>query len=836
MRFAQARQFNFKPYSIQFLFAFYVLTNPISPPRSLADKIPVDGQPLGANIRRVIRTMEFIGFPYSPEKGRSLEQAIQSRDSDTLQALMDDEVLFVITINPESRVKVRRGNSAAVLQQNGYTPVLIKIVNQAEVTSRLNMTSPQSGPVYAGPSEFILRRQAQTELIQNENLKQITDRFLDLDIYRETPMTPNLSGLEVEYLIGLIYSSESGKREATLQFDVGQGTQDLGFRSEVPILFKVHPAIPVQFRILDYDESPTTARLLIKDASGRVYPPQPKRLAPDFFFQQQIYRKDGGIVYLPSGKFMVTYNRGPEYLNLRQTIEVTDESHTLITLKLKRWINPEVYGYFSGDHHIHAAGCSHYNLPTQGVSPEDMFLQVKGEGLNVGCVLTWGPCFDFQRQFFAPQIHGLSQAKTLLKYDLEISGFGSQSLGHVCLLNLRNQTYPGSKGSKHQGWPSWTVPVMQWTKDQGGFTGYAHSASGMKVEPETESTRLINLWDADTNKVLSKKETKSRLLPEPFESIDQNKDGTLSRRELEESLDRIADELPNYAIPGMNGVGAMEIFVSAPLGACDFISAMDTARIQEWNTFYHLLNCGLPIKISGETDFPCMSSTRVGQGRVYVKLGPQKTLSYSDWCQGLAEGRSYVSDGYAHALNFKVNGQAPGNTPLNLNQSGKVHIAAEIAFAPEIPIAVAYGTLPDQEIRRLTGDTVDLHAEKRFDFESEQIKTVELIVNGFPVRAASITADGLLHKIEFNVEIKQSSWIALRHFPQFHTNPVTVTIDEMPIRVSRKSAQWCIESINKLWKNRHHSIADDERKQAATAYQKAREYYQSVIEESAPGT
>jgi len=183
-----------------------------------------------------------------------------------------------------------------------------------------------------------------------------------------------------------------------------------------------------------------------------------------------------------------------------------------------------------------------------------------------------------------------------------------------------------------------------------------------------------------------------------------------------------------------------------------------------------------------------------------------------------------------------VNGQAPGNTPLNLNQSGKVHIAAEIAFAPEIPIAVAYGTLPDQEIRRLTGDTVDLHAEKRFDFESEQIKTVELIVNGFPVRAASITADGLLHKIEFNVEIKQSSWIALRHFPQFHTNPVTVTIDEMPIRVSRKSAQWCIESINKLWKNRHHSIADDERKQAATAYQKAREYYQSVIEESAPGT
>jgi hypothetical protein len=37
-------------------------------------------------------------------------------------------------------------------------------------------------------------------------------------------------------------SSEAGKREATLQFDVGQGTQDLGFRAEVPILFTVRPA------------------------------------------------------------------------------------------------------------------------------------------------------------------------------------------------------------------------------------------------------------------------------------------------------------------------------------------------------------------------------------------------------------------------------------------------------------------------------------------------------------------------------------------------------------------------------------------------------------------
>ena len=64
----------------------------------------------------------------------------------------------------------------------------------------------------------------------------------------------------------------------------------------------------------------------------------------------------------------------------------------------------------------------------------------------------------------------------------------------------------------------------------------------------------------------------------------------------------------------MNSVGAMKIGVSAALGACDFVSAMDTARIPDWNMWYHLLNCGFPIKVSGETDFPCMSGSRVGQG------------------------------------------------------------------------------------------------------------------------------------------------------------------------------------------------------------------------------
>ena len=105
----------------------------------------------------------------------------------------------------------------------------------------------------------------------------------------------------------------------------------------------------------------------------------------------------------------------------------------------------------------------------------------------------------------------------------------------------------------------------------------------------------------------------------------------------------------------------------------DFISAMDTDRIREWNAWYHLMNAGLPVKASGETDFPCMSGTRVGQGRSYVQLGKPARVDYAQWSQGIARGRSYVSDGYAHALEFRVDGKSSGDE-LQLAAPGTVTV------------------------------------------------------------------------------------------------------------------------------------------------------------------
>ena len=475
--------------------------------------------------------------------------------------------------------------------------------------------------------------------------------------------------------------------------------------------------------------------------------------------------------------------------------------------------------FFCGDHHIHGAGCSHYTNPTQGVTPEDMFAQVKGEGLNVGCVLTWGPCFDHQRQYFSPLAADLSEDRTLLKYDLEISGFGSAALGHVCLLNLSDQTYPGSEGTSSHGWPTWTVPVLRWTKAQGGVTGYPHSS--LRVVPEAAADWLLTILDHNQDQELTEEECRGELLPAAFGDIDEDASSKITRRELVRSTTQAAEQLPHTAIPSMDGGGAMEIFVSTAEGVCDFISAMDTPRIGEWNPWYHLLNCGFPLKLSGETDFPCMSSRRVGQGRVYVQMGDPATLDFAEWCRGIAAGRSYVSDGFAHAVRFTVNDIAPGPEPVRLSSAGSVSISAAAAFAPEIPRAVAYGTHAPGTGRTVVGDTRVLHAERNSDWVNGGDRTVEVVVNGKPVASAEVPADGEPHELQFTVPIEVSSWVALRQFPQLHTNPVNVQVSDRPIRASRASAVWCARSIQLLWHNRQRFIAGSERAAARRTYERA---------------
>jgi hypothetical protein len=499
----------------------------------------------------------------------------------------------------------------------------VKVNNGARITPPLVVSSPQADRMYEQGKGARQQPLTTEKLVSPEESAQ---RFLDIAVFDKQPLKPKLSGLEVEYRIVRLYSRDAGRREATLSFHVGQGTQDLGFSSEVPILFESAPAVQVVLGILDHDRKPTTAALVVRDRFGRVYPNPARRLAPDFFFHNQVYRADGETIHLQPGEYTAVVSRGPEYLVETHRFSVPkDRASYRQAFQLTRWIEPKKRGWYSGDHHVHAAGCAHYDSPTEGVGPGDMMRHILGEDLNVGCVPSWGPCWYSQKKHFVGKTSALSRPNYLMRYDVEVSGFPSSHAGHLCLLRLKEDDYPGT--TRIEEWPSWTLPVLKWGQKQGGVVGYSHSGWGLAVPDYGPDGK--------------------RLVP-------------ISYRGPRPTVGKAADRLPDYAMPPFDGIGANEYIVTTAHGACDFISAVDTPAIWEMNIWYHTLNCGMMSRISGETDFPCIYGDKIGLGRVYVKLPADKPLDYDAWAEGLKHGRSYCGDGLSHVLNFKVNDVAVG--------------------------------------------------------------------------------------------------------------------------------------------------------------------------------
>src|SRR5262245_4018202 len=453
-------------------------------------------QPLAQQARRLETALRYLGEPLSDAEHTALDEAIGMSDEAAavarIQQVLDPHALITVHISPESRVRLEQGAAPPQLVQGGTRLFLVKVLNDAGVTAPLALQSPNIGRVYISPSTRPEPKKVLTDV-------HVRERWADMSFYTQAPMRPRLSGLAVEYAILQIGSRDAGKRSALIGINVGQGSQDVGFRNDVEVLFDARPSHPVVVRVRDEHGQPTTAGFLVKDGLDRIYPAVSKRLAPDFFFQPQVYRHDGQSIALPAGDFTVTVTRGPEYVSQTKRFSVKGASELIFDLL--RWIDPAQYGWYSGDHHIHSAGCSHYENPTEGVRPEDMWPQIDGEALNLASVLTWGPSYYFQKQFFSGADHPLSTKSRLMHYDLEVSGFPSSHAGHL-LLGLKDQDYPGTK--RLEDWPTWTLPILRWGRDQGAVVGFAHSGWGLEVK---------------------------------------------------------SSELPNYEIPGFDGIGANELIV-----------------------------------------------------------------------------------------------------------------------------------------------------------------------------------------------------------------------------------------------------------------------------------
>ena len=745
----------------------------------------VDRQPFASQIRRLIEAMNLAGSPLSPEDIDALDTATTLEDDaesvENIQRILNAYTLIDIHINAEARVKLAPGECDARLQQQGWRAFLVRVHNEPRVTARLDVTSKNSQPTMDFQREGTI------------SASEVEERWMKVEMIDKKPLNTRLSGLPVEYRILTVYSRDAGEREGHVAFDIGHGTQDIGFRNDLHILFQCEPAVNVILNIKDHDGTPTTGSLVIQDEKGQLYPLPARRVAPDFFFQEQVYRASGESVMLPAGSYQIAYGRGPEYLRETKNIVVPDAESHPVELQLTRWINPEARGWISGDHHIHASGCAHYQSPAIGVEAPVMLRHIEGEGLNIGNVLTWGPGWEYQKNNFCGTADEVSTDRNVIRYDVEVSQFPSDHTGHLCLLGLSEDDYPGTTTKSE--WPSWGLPIVKWAKEQGAVTGAAHSGWGLDVFPETR--------------------------------------------------------LPNYIVPPMDGIGAQESLVHAAHDAVDFLSTIDTPYVWELNFWYHMMNCGFAIKASGETDFPCIYGERVGLGRSYVRVDDTEKLNFRDWVSGVQAGRSYVSDGFSHLMDFAVNGVQPGNEEGSIAKIGEpqaVHVTATVAaLLDEQPRTVFQGEtnwdiFAKGELLRNNRKQVPIrdlpytakpywHLERARIGETRNV-TLELIVNGYVADQREILADGSEIPVSFDVQIERSSWVALRILAASHTNPVIVQVNEQPVRASKLSAEWCLDSVDQLWLQKAMNIRPEERMDAHEAYDAARTVYKAIIEES----
>ncbi|HEU5056212.1 MAG TPA: CehA/McbA family metallohydrolase [Kofleriaceae bacterium] len=743
----------------------------------------VDLQPLAAQAARAALAMRASGAPLPAEDLRALDAA---RDAAAVQRALDRHALVVVHVNPEQRVAVTRGPVAGQLDENGWRSFLVKVVNQAGTTAPLAAASPQAAPIYrmAFPDNAIAPR-------QDIGPREVAARWLALELHDRAPLAgAALSGLEVEYRVLHLYCADRDlaggprrrgpfRREATLEFDVGAGTQDLAHRAGVPVLFTCRPSVELTFDVKDERGRPTVAAFVVTDRDGRTYPAKARRLAPDFFFHPQVYRRDGESLELPPGRYRIAVTRGPEYAAQERAVEV-GRAGARAAFRLERWIDPAAAGWISGDHHIHAAGCVHYEVPTQGVKPDDIWRHVVGEDLKIGAVLTWGPCYGYQKQFFSGRPHRLSTGENVLRYDVEVSGWSSHKAGHLALLGLTRQDYPGA--ARLEDWPRLGLEVLRWAKAQGATTGVAHTGWGLEVP---------------------------------------------------------GSAVPSLEMPRFDGIGAMEYVVQVthtvpgpdgtPVPAIDFLSAVDTPYVWELSMWYHALNAGFRTRIAGETDFPCIYDDRVGMGRSYVKLDRTAPLDFEAWRANLAAGRSYVSDGRSHILDFEVGGVkvGEGGSELRLPRAGPVAVTARVAaLLPRQPDP-ATGRKPVKEMPYW-------HLERARIGASRDVP-VELVVNGKVVATRTITASGELREVSFpQVRVERSSWIALRVLPSSHSNPVFVLVGGRPVRGPATSVRWLLAAVDAVWKQKSPTYRADEMAEARAAYEHARRAYRRILAESGP--
>ncbi len=126
---------------------------------------------------------------------------------------------------------------------------------------------------------------------------------------------------------------------------------------------------------LDKAGEPLPCRILVRGSDGRCVVPHGAvtlETGQDHWFMSAGRCR----VEVPGGEAIIRIERGPEYVRIKERLDLTGKAASKKTFRLKRWIDMKQRGYLCGENHLH-------------VDSVQLAPMLVAEGLDFGTSLTW---------------------------------------------------------------------------------------------------------------------------------------------------------------------------------------------------------------------------------------------------------------------------------------------------------------------------------------------------------------------------------------------------------------------------------------------------------------
>jgi len=383
---------------------------------------------------------------------------------------------------------------------------------------------------------------------------------------------------------------------------------------------------------------------------------------------------DPFVADLPAGRYTLTAECGKEYQTAQVSFE-TGQGSAPVSLRLRRWIDMNALGWYSGETHVHRP---------VGDLPNIM----RAEHLNVALPLTYWVTRsdtppsqgDKNSPAIAPALINVDATHVIYPMNTEYEIFSVRgqrhTLGAVFALN--------HKSVFTQGVPP-VGEIARQTHQQGGL---------LELDKHNWpwSMMLVPVMQVDLYEL-----TNNHIWRAPFFFRD------------------FGEPPPDYMKIERDAGGLTE------RGWIDFT----------FQNYYALLNCGFRLRPTAGTASG-VHPVPLGFGRVYVHL--PDGFSYANWIEGLDQGRTFVTTG--PMMDVRVAGRPPGSTimattPADYQIAGWIRSAGPLATIEVVSEGRVIKTIAPQNRR-----TASTAYESRIDESLRVERSSWLAVRCFETTAA----------------------------------------------------------------------------------------------------